>query len=155
MIGDRYGRHLPFGDGAFDLVVANHLMNDLDEIAAPVREFARVLRPGGRFVALMLHPCFYGLGAERQALQWSLPVGEYFSPRGIKQHFEVDGLVSPAPATSWIRPLEDYSAALADAGFCLTALREPRPSADQIRASAWWRDNFPRPLFLLLAATKR
>lgn len=145
---------LPFDDSAFDLVAANHLLNDLRNISTPVREFARVLKPGGRFIALMLHPCFYGFRAERQALRWNLPASEYFAPRGIEQHFEVDGLVSPAPTTAWIRPLEDYSAALADAGFCITTLREPHPIG-QIGESTWWRDNFPRPLFLLLVATKR
>lgn len=146
---------LPFDDSAFDLVVANHLFNDLRDITTPMREFGRVLKAGGRLIALMLHPCFYGFRAERQALRWNLPASEYFSPRAIEQHFEVDGLVSPAPATSWIRPLEDYSRVLTDAGFCITALREPHPVADQIGDSTWWRNNFPRPLFLLLVATKR
>ncbi|WP_228791313.1 hypothetical protein [Nocardia puris] len=45
--------------------------------------------------------------------------------------------------------LEDHVRMLTDAGFAVTGLREPRPTAEQ-RRDPWWRENFPRPLFLLL-----
>jgi SAM-dependent methyltransferase len=38
---------LPFPHGSFDTVVANHVLYHLDDPAAALREFARVLRPGG------------------------------------------------------------------------------------------------------------
>jgi len=145
---------LPFAARMFDVVLANHLMNDLPDIAEPIQEFARVLRPTGHLVILMLHPCFYGLRAERQAIRKHPDVDEYFSPRVIQQHFEVDGIVSPVTTTSWLRPLECYTRTLTAAGFQLADLREPHPSQEQLATSAWWRNNFPRPLFLLLTAVK-
>ncbi|SNY49159.1 Methyltransferase domain-containing protein [Paractinoplanes atraurantiacus] len=43
---------LPFADGSFDAVIANHMLYHVDEPDMALREFARVLRPGGRlFVA--------------------------------------------------------------------------------------------------------
>jgi SAM-dependent methyltransferase len=39
---------LPFAAAAFDTVIANHMLYHLDDPEAAVREFARVLRPGGR-----------------------------------------------------------------------------------------------------------
>ncbi|MET7427231.1 class I SAM-dependent methyltransferase [Dactylosporangium sp. NPDC005555] len=39
---------LPFPDASYDTVVANHMLYHLDDPAAALREFARVLRPGGR-----------------------------------------------------------------------------------------------------------
>lgn len=42
---------LPVPAGSFDLVVANHMLYHLDDPEAGVREFARVLRPGGRLAA--------------------------------------------------------------------------------------------------------
>jgi ubiquinone/menaquinone biosynthesis C-methylase UbiE len=44
--------HLPFEDGAFDVVLTSHVLKHLDDEAllASFREVARVLRPGGRFL---------------------------------------------------------------------------------------------------------
>lgn len=39
---------LPFSDANFDIVIANHMLYHLDDPKAALREFARVLRPGGR-----------------------------------------------------------------------------------------------------------
>jgi len=41
---------LPLGDSAFDTVVANHLLEALDDPAPALDEFERVLRPGGSIV---------------------------------------------------------------------------------------------------------
>lgn len=38
---------LPFRDAGFDTVVANHMLYHLDDPGLALREFARVLRPGG------------------------------------------------------------------------------------------------------------
>ena len=145
---------LPFSDDSFDLAVVNHVLNDLPDVVGPVGELARVLRPGGRLVVLMLHPCFYGHRAERQEIRRTLPVADYFAPRVIEQRFEVDGIVSPDPTVTWVRPLEAYTEAITSNGLCITSLREPHPTDAQLAASQWWRENFPRPLFLLIAARK-
>jgi SAM-dependent methyltransferase len=51
---------LPFDDGEFDAVVSIFSHTDVDDFPAVVREAARVLRPGGAFVYVGLHPCFVG-----------------------------------------------------------------------------------------------
>jgi SAM-dependent methyltransferase len=51
---------LPFADGSFDAVVSTFTHTDLDDFAATVAEAARVLRAGGVFAYLGLHPCFVG-----------------------------------------------------------------------------------------------
>jgi SAM-dependent methyltransferase len=45
-------RRLPFGDGTFDLVYANFVVEHLDAPEAAFREWRRVLRPEGAFVLL-------------------------------------------------------------------------------------------------------
>ncbi|MFI0354913.1 class I SAM-dependent methyltransferase [Actinomadura sp. 9N407] len=145
---------MPVEDDGFDLVVCNHLFSHLRDPSDAIREFGRVLKSGGRLVILTLHPCFYTFDAERGATD-AVPAARYFAPRGIDQRFMVDGLESPAEITSWLRPLEFYSGTLRDAGFVIADLREPHPSAEQLRDDPWWREGFPIALFMLLIAERR
>jgi SAM-dependent methyltransferase len=139
---------LPIADRSIDLVVANHVLNDLEDPVPAVAEFARVLRPGGHAVALLLHPCFYGSRGV------PVDIDTYFQPRRIEQHFNVAGLVSPAPVVAWARSLEDFAGAFTSAGLAITRIQEPHPTERQRRDNPWWDQNFTRPLFVLIAARK-
>src|SRR5580700_9615205 len=44
--------------GSFDVVYSNMALMDMPDIVGPFREVARLLRPRGRFVASICHPCF-------------------------------------------------------------------------------------------------
>src|SRR5437764_5788432 len=48
--------NLPFEDASFPLVVSFSSLMDMDDAAGAVREAARVLTPGGRFCAAIVHP---------------------------------------------------------------------------------------------------
>jgi SAM-dependent methyltransferase len=146
---------LPYDADSFDLVLCNHLMNDLQDPAQSLKEFARVLRAQGRVVILMLHPCFYNNHAERAEPENNLPASSYFQTRRIVQNFDVDGLQSPVANTSWLRPLESYTKALRESGFVITSLTEPHPSQQIIQEDEWWQTGFSRPLFMLLVAQLR
>lgn len=56
---------LPFRDGAVDAVVGVMVHTDMPGYPAVLREVARVLRPGGTFVHVGVHPCFCGGFADR------------------------------------------------------------------------------------------
>ena len=64
---------LPFGDHAFDLVVANHMLYHVPDARQAAAEFARVLRPGGVLLAATNGPQHLDAVAEvsREALGWS------------------------------------------------------------------------------------
>jgi SAM-dependent methyltransferase len=51
---------LPFDDDTFDAGLSMLTHTDFDEFGTAVHELARVLRPGGRFVYVGIHPCFVG-----------------------------------------------------------------------------------------------
>jgi ubiquinone/menaquinone biosynthesis C-methylase UbiE len=143
---------LPYPDSAFDLVVCNHLVNDLFDPRKPISEFARVLRSNCRLIILMLQPCFYNKHAERDQATNGMIASSYLDTRSIEQVFEVGGLTSPAANTAWLRPLEFYTEELRKSGFAITSLTEPHPSPEQVRADSWWSKGFTRPLFMLLTA---
>lgn len=53
----------PFGDDSFDLVVTCLTHTDVDDVGPVFHEVCRVLRSGGRFVTVAVHPCFAGATA--------------------------------------------------------------------------------------------
>lgn len=53
------GTSLPFADGAFDLCVARWVVEHLPDPQSVLREVARVVRPGGRFVFITTNRWFY------------------------------------------------------------------------------------------------
>jgi SAM-dependent methyltransferase len=62
-------QQLPFGDGDFDVAVANWVLYHTQDVDAAVRELARVVRPGGRLVAATL-------GVDHTVELWNLVGGE-------------------------------------------------------------------------------
>jgi SAM-dependent methyltransferase len=64
---------LPFADGSFDVVVANHMLYHVPDPGGAAAEFARVLRPGGVLLAATNGPRHLDAIADlsRQSLGWS------------------------------------------------------------------------------------
>ncbi|MBL1080086.1 class I SAM-dependent methyltransferase [Nocardia sp. 2] len=145
---------LPLPDDSVDLVVANRLPNGITSPAQRFSEFARVLRPTGRAILLGMHPCFYAARAERGATG-DFSLDAYFGVRTVEQPFTVAGRVSPAASVQSFYSLEHYVGMVLAAGFAITGLSEPHPSATQRQQNPWWSENFTRPLFLLLQCTPR
>lgn len=52
---EEFSEHLPFDDSTFDLVFARAVLHHTADLAAACREFFRVLKPGGRLVAIREH----------------------------------------------------------------------------------------------------
>lgn len=54
-IVEEFSERLPFADGTFDLVFARAVLHHTRDLEAACREFFRVLKPGGLFVAIREH----------------------------------------------------------------------------------------------------
>jgi len=122
-----YGESLPFDDASFDAVVSVWTHTDVDDWAHVLREIARVLRPGGRFVYVGVHPCFVG------------PHSLFIEGKGVPElhagHYRVAGRYEEAPGISptGLRakvgathlPLALFLQAFVDAGLAPDAFEEP------------------------------
>jgi ubiquinone/menaquinone biosynthesis C-methylase UbiE len=147
-------RALPVPNASADVVVANHVLTDVPEPWTAVSDFARVLRPGGRFVALMIHPAFYGPQAERRVTSEMPSADEYFaSPRIVRTPFRIGGETSPAEVVTHLWSLTSWFEWIIGAGLVPSLVSEPRPGPD-LMADPWWQEHFRRPLFLLVEARR-
>ncbi len=112
-------------DGGFDAVVSNYVLMDLPDVDGAARAIRRVLRPGGRAVAVFSHPCFpldqldRVQGRQEVRFRWD---GSYFEERRLEappwRHFT-------SPFVHFHRPLSRYWQAFVAAGLRVEAFEEP------------------------------
>ncbi|MEA2348017.1 MAG: hypothetical protein QOG62_1804 [Thermoleophilaceae bacterium] len=129
---------LPFEDGTFDLAVASLMLMNVDDLSGILTEVARVLTPGGVIVASVLHPL--------NSLGDAGPNVGYFNEVRYSEMLQ--------EGEAWLtlhethRPLSAYTEALAERGFVIERLVEPRPTYEHLSAhpeAARW---LQRPAFL-------
>jgi SAM-dependent methyltransferase len=126
---------LPCADDAFDAVLLCLALEHVEELEVAIREVARVLEPGGRFVLLLCHPLLQAPGSgwvEDQTL------GEHYWRIGTYLDEDV-ALDTVAPGVELLfihRPLSRYVHALGEAGLLVDDMEEPPPPA-QLVADAW------------------
>jgi SAM-dependent methyltransferase len=134
---------LPLADEEFDLVVCALAIHYVDDRAATLREFHRVLRPGGRVVLSTQHP----------TTDWMRKGGSYFDVREEVDEWKRDGRTYEV--RFWREPLTSLCAAVAETGFLIERLVEPLP-ADSMR-ERWpedWEKLRREPGFLMLKLMK-
>lgn len=131
---------LPWESESFDLAIAFMCLMDMPDPATAIREVARVLVPGGRLCLAISHP----LAREPDA------IGDYFAEQDYDETVELDGLSMRFVGRD--RPLEHYTRALAEAGFVIEELREPRPRSDAVARSSALTKTAGMPFFLQMRA---
>ena len=133
---------LPFADGAFDRVLAALVLHYIEDWSQPLREFRRVLVPGGKLVISTHHPfCDHLLAGGH----------DYFATLQLDDRWEKGGEIMEM--RYWRRPLHAMTAALSASGFIIDAITEPLPLPEA-------RERFPadyellstQPQFLFFAA---
>jgi ubiquinone/menaquinone biosynthesis C-methylase UbiE len=115
---------MPFEDGIADLAIAFMALMDMDDMADAVHEIGRVLEPGGRFVAAIVHPInSAGQFVPRDGHDDApFVIDSYLGARRYTDVLERDGYEMTFESMHFT--LEDYSRALEGAGFVIEQLRE-------------------------------
>ncbi len=108
---------------AFDLVVANMSIMDILRVERAIKEIARSLKPGGRFIFSMVHPAFMFEGSWQRV--WGTRRFGRFMWHYLKPYVDVMKWDAGRYITkSYIRPLQFYVRALKKSGFVITDFRE-------------------------------
>ncbi len=120
----------------FDIVVCNMALVDLEDLDGTLTEVRRVLRPAGRFVFSLIHPCFVMPGCEwvedERGNKLFKRVDRYFEEGYFgKEWYGQGGLRSRLGGNH--RTLTTYVRALRSHGFLVAALDEPKPDGHALR----------------------
>lgn len=116
---------LPFADGSFHAVAAIMISTDIQPYERVLAEAARVLRPGGRFVHVGVHPCFAGPHSRYIEGEQTRIVGAGYRERGFTKSspaFHPDGIRIKTGAAHI--PLDDLLNGLVAAGLAITHVIE-------------------------------
>ncbi len=134
-------------DQLFDAATCNFGLSDIDDLAGALTNVARVLRPGGRFVFSILHPCFPGDGDVSGS--WPEDSG-YFDERWWRAGGRLSTLRSRVGANH--RTISTYMNGLVEAGLIIDRVAEPPPDED-------WTSDRPgtasMPVYLTVRAFER
>lgn len=142
---------LTLGEGQFDAALCNMALMDMAEIDPLLRALARLLKPGGRFVFSITHPCFNQARAVHMAemedregelvTTYSIKIRGYMTP-SIARGAAIAG--QPQPQLYFDRPLHQLLGAGFAAGFVVDALEERAfaPSNPPGRNPLGWNGKF-------------
>jgi 2-polyprenyl-3-methyl-5-hydroxy-6-metoxy-1,4-benzoquinol methylase len=142
---------LALGAGSFDGALSNMALFDMAEIDPLLHALTKLLRPGGRFVFSVLHPCFNNSNVDHVAEQlnrageirtvYSVKVFKYHTPSVDE---DIAMLNQPRKQLVFNRPLEVLLGACFRAGFVLDGLEEPAfpPDHPAGRNPLSWGGNF-------------
>src|SRR5579871_5484220 len=155
---------LSLGEGRFDAAVCNQALMDMPTIEPALNALIRLIKPGGRFVFSVPHPCFNGMDVRKTLSeedrdgqiieQHTLTIRSYLTPSTSRGQ----GIIGqPQPHYSFDRPLSMLLGACFAAGFVLDGLEEPTfdDSSTALRWFSWanFRE-FPSVLVALLRPAK-
>ncbi len=144
---------LPFPDGSFDAVVVCLVFEHIPDHVPAIREIARVLAPGGRFVFFLNHPLLQapnsGWVIDHVLEEEYWRVGPYLV-EDVTMEELAPGVVLPFVH----RPLSQYVNAMADAGLLVEHMEEPMPPEGFLARAEEYRAAATIPRLLMFAARK-
>ena len=154
---------LALGEGQHDAALCNMALFDMADIAPLAAGLARLLRPGGRFIFSVMHPCFNGLHAtfvaeghddgRKFATRYGLRLSRYLTP------FAAEGIAirgQPEPQLYFHRPLGELLRPFLSTGFVIDALEEAAfPPGHQPEKQTSWGGNYSEFPPVLVARLKR
>jgi SAM-dependent methyltransferase len=141
-------------ENEFDVVISSLAFHYIESFAGLCRNIERTLVAGGSFVFSVEHPIYTALAAQ----DW------HYGAEGEKLHWPVDGYHEEGArhtnflehsVTKYHRSVSTYLNTLLQAGFAIQQMSELQPNAEMLERNAAWQEEVRRPMFMLVAASKR
>lgn len=141
-----------FGSASFDLATSCLSLQDMPRIPDVLRAVRAVLRPDGRVVASVVHPCtdtpYREWAKDHTGRKLWLCIDRYFERGPVT--YEWKQWAYPFTTAGYHATLEDWFRWILDAGFRLEALHEPRPTEEALARHPDLEDAARVPYYLML-----
>ena len=131
-------RLLDFGERTYDAILCNMALFDIADIQPLARVIPRLLRPGGRFVFSVIHPCFnnpstvqFAERVDREGnvmMEYGVKITGYATSHTAKQA-AIPG--QPEPQLLFHRSLQELLGTFLEQGLLLDALEERAFAGEQ------------------------
>lgn len=137
----------------FDVVISSLLLHYVADLDVVCQKVHGCLNDDGKLVLSVEHPVFTSLPDQ----DW------FYGQDGTRHHWPLDRYQEEgARQTQWLsdnvvkyhRTIATYLNTLIASGFCITDVSEPVPPQEMLISHTDMKDEFRRPMFLLIAATK-
>lgn len=137
----------------FDAAVFLLSLQDMEPLEGVLENVSAILKPNGRLVIFMIHPCFRiprqsGWGFDEKRKLHYRRIDRYLSPLAVPMKTYMGNTTC-----SYHRPLQEYVGALLNAGFQIDAWEELADSSRKPNGKK--NPNEDIPLFLALRAYKK
>ncbi|MGB7052557.1 MAG: class I SAM-dependent methyltransferase [Acidimicrobiales bacterium] len=144
---------LPCCDAGFDTVVLCLAIEHVEPFEAAIEEVARVLRPGGRFLLLLVHPLLQSPGS---GLVEVVDSDEHFWRVGsyLDDDIATDEVGPGIDLTFIHRPLSRYVHEMGRYGLLIDDMVEPAPPPSIIQKTGGYADAGSIPRLLLVCARR-
>lgn len=139
--------------GSFDLATGCMSFQDMADVGAAFAAVRELLVEKGRLVISVSHP-----GTDTVHREWelsddgsrlALKIDRYFDTGPRTVSWSMERLVSHWKSPAWRRTLTEWSELIAEAGFVIRRMNEPRPTREQIARQPALEDAARLPMFLI------
>ncbi len=144
---------IDFGPECFDLVISSLAFHYVESFETVCEKLYRIVKRNGDLVFSVEHPIFTAYGNQdwvydRNGNKLHWPVDRYFS-EGRREAFFLGQKV-----IKYHRTLTTYLSAPVNYGFSIRKVIEPLPAQEMLDRDELMRDEWRRPMMLLVAAHK-
>ena len=144
--------------GTFDIVISYMAAMDIPDIEAMFSTARRVLKDDGKFVLVLLHPCFETPFSDGQEITESDDEGNFVACRVMRYNEEgywnSGGIGVRGRMGAFHRTISSYLNALMNTGLRLTKLMEPMlPVKDYEAFNDQWAMKIPTVLYVFATPT--
>ena len=138
---------------SYDMVTACMALHDMPEPENALLSAKRILKSGGRLVFSTPHPCtdtpFREWERDESGNKKALMIDRYFESGPGVIPWNMARLSAHWETPRWYMTLSRWSDMIADAGFMIRRMAEPRPTGEQVRQNPDLEDCYRLPYFLV------